>query len=59
MFKLLISFVPSVFYGTFEIDRSISFVPDTFGRLDTYYGTFEIDQSISFVPDTFGRLDTY
>ena len=44
---------------TFEIDWSISFVPEGVRRLDTYGGTSEIDRSISNVPDTLRRLDPY
>ena len=40
--------------GTFEIDQSISFVPETLRRLDPYGGTFEIDQLISNVPSVSG-----
>ena len=40
---------PLRYGGTFEIDRTISFVPETLKRLDHYGGTFEMDQSISFV----------
>ena len=50
---------PLRYGGTFEIDRSISIVPETLRRLDTYWGTFEIDRSISFVRATLRRLDTY
>ena len=41
---------PLRYGGTFEIDRSISFVPDTLRRLDPYGGTFEIERSISNLP---------
>ena len=45
--------------GTFDIDWSISFVPETLRRLDPYGGTIDIDWSISFVPETLTRLDPY
>ena len=41
---------PRQLIRTFDIDRSMSFVPDTLGRLDPYGGTFDIDRSISLVP---------
>ena len=43
------------YWGTFDIFRAMSFVPDTLGRLDTYWGTFDIVQAMSFVPDSLGE----
>ena len=49
---------PLRYGGTFGIDCSMPFVPDTFRRLGTNGGTFGIDWSMPFVPDTFRRLGT-
>ena len=43
--------------GTFEIDQSISIVPNMLRRLDPYGGTFEIDWSISLFCESKRRLD--
>ena len=43
------------YWGTFDIVRAMSFVPDTLRRLDPYCWTFDIVQAMSFVPDTLGE----
>ena len=52
-----ISNVQSDWGQLINTERSLSFVPESLGRLDTYWGTFDIAWTISFVPTPFGTID--
>ena len=43
-------------WGTYDIVRTLSFVPDTFRRLDPYGRTYDIVRTLSNVPSHLGQL---